>query len=284
MDIESIANSSYMDVVSGLRRLKFIESVTLIGKLIGKRENTKVMDIDLVIITRHPMKYGMYNQIDNLFSSVCKKYTDNRIDVIYVIADGPMKPTPSKTRSILLHGILHTRESYVKMPLQLCKNSWQQFRPVKGKPLRSYQSFEGVSKRMLLDSALGINHLIKLVSKDQSGYIGWTPGRNHIMKWRMRPLKFKHRDEKADFYIYSVLRAASNTMRYMTGDNRIGIGEKMAEIFSLRLPGMKLSGLPSELIKEKKRLRNKKYCKNENLLKKQAMEFPAELKRCIESD
>ncbi len=279
--MEKVLLSAYKKLISKLKELDFIESISLIGKHIGKRTMDKVMDIDVIIIVKIPMTSDKYNRIENIFKNVCKKYTNPKTDVLYAIADGPMKPKSFKENEIFLHCILHTKESYRKMPLLLCKNSWQQFNPVTGKPLKKLQSFEGVTKKMLLNSALGVNHLIELVSKDSSGYIGWKKDKNGIMKWKLFPLKFKHDEEKAELYIYAVLRCASNALRYLTKDNSIGIDGKMAGKFKTKFKDLKYEELPSILVSDKKLLRNKKYKGNIKVLKKQTLAFLKELKKHI---
>ncbi len=282
--MRNILNSSYREEIYSLEKIESLASLTLIGKPLEKRELKKIIDVDILIILNDPMTVEKYDKIKEITEKICKKYTTAEIDVLYAIADGPMKPKSFKKQEIFFHIILHTLSSYKLMPLLLCKNSWQQFEPLKGKAVKEIQSFEGVSKDMLLNSTLGISSLIELVEKDSSGYIGWEKQKNsRIMKWKLFPLKFEYPEEKADLYIYAVLRCASNAIRYLTRDNTVDIGFEMAELFKEMFANLKNKNLPAELLKHKHLLRNKIYSKDIHELKSKTLEFLNELKEYIEN-
>ena len=149
--MKTILISAYNELISDMKKLDFIESITLIGPPVEERELHKIIDIDVIIIVKAPMIILKYNMVRKIYESVCNKYRTKDVDVLYAIADGPMKPKSFKPKEIFFHCVLHTKESYKKMPLFLCKNSWQQFKPIKGIDLKKYQSFNGVTKDMLVN-------------------------------------------------------------------------------------------------------------------------------------
>src|SRR3989344_8168573 len=248
---------AYEELIDNLKRCNFIVSLTLIGKGLEDRVFENIMDIDIVIIMKDPMRTGYYNLIKNIFYGVCEKYKSDDADFLFAIASGPMKPFSSKRFEIFFHCLLDSVKTYRESPLLLVKNSWQQFNPIFGIPLKEIQSFSGVTKDMLVNSLLGINHLIELVSNDSSAYIGWEESGNGFMKPRIFPLHFKINSEKADLYIYSALRCASNWLRYTTKDNSIGIDGNMASLFKIKFPNNRFKEFPNKLLHDKKILRNK---------------------------
>ena len=273
---------AYGELIYGLRKLDFIVSLTLIGKDLKDRVFEHIMDIDIVIITKDPMKVDNYKKIEDVFSNVCKKYKTEEADFIYAIAEGPMKPYSPKNEEIFFHCLLHTIKSYKEGPFLLVKNSWQQFKPIFGIPLKEIQSFSGVTKDMLVNSLLGINHLIELVSNDSSAYIGWEESGNGFMKPKIFPLHFKINSEKADLYIYSALRCASNWLRYTTKDNSIGIDGNMASLFKIKFPNNRFKEFPNKLLHDKKILRNKLDISDIYSLKDNCLNFLHAVKQVIE--
>ena len=273
---------AYNELISQLKALDFMDSITLIGEPVDKRVLDKVMDIDIIQIVSFPMTIEKYNKIKEIYEEICKKYTTPEIDVIHAIACGPMKPKSFKEYEIFFHCLLFTEESYKELPMNTAKLSWQYHKPIKGKHLKSLQFFEAVTKDLLMNDVLGINNLIKLVSEDSSAYIGWETESENKMKWSVYPLKFEHADEKADLYIYAVLRCASNALRFITKDNSFGIGHKMAQTFAERFPELKSKNLPLDLVEGKKDLRNRRYHDDVCELKKQTLDFLNELKNHVE--
>ena len=274
--------SVYNELIAKLRGLSFIESLTLIGEPVKKRSVDKIMDIDIVIIVKEPMAQKYYDKIKEVCERVCAKYTNPSIDVIYSTAVGPMKPKSFKGQEIFLHCLVHTAESYKNSPLHLVKLSWQKYKPISGTHLKKIQSYNGITKDMLLNSALGINHLIELVSKDQSSYLDWEKGKG-CMQHKIFPLQFKHDDEKADLYMYAVLRCASNMLRLHTGDNKVEIGKKMTNMFIKNFPEIKSNEFPQQIVNEKSLLRNKRYAGDIFKLKEKTLDFLNELKHKLEA-
>ncbi|RLE38759.1 hypothetical protein DRJ17_03095 [Candidatus Woesearchaeota archaeon] len=197
-----------------LQKLNYVQSVTLIGKEPDRdRIIESVNDLDTIIIVEGDMTKEKYNKIEEIYMKTTELSTPD-VDVSYSIKDGPFKPVSEKEKEVFSHVILHTEESYCRSPLMLVKNSWQYEMPYFGKPVAEIQSVKGVDEDMLINGALGLNHLIGLVKNDESAYLDWEDTDSGIMRSNIFPLKFIEANERLEFYFYSILRCASNTLRW----------------------------------------------------------------------
>jgi hypothetical protein len=253
---EDTALSVQGELKKKLDGLEFIESATLIGLPIGEgRWLEKVNDYDNVIIV-DSMTPEKYQILDNIFTEL-RNMSSNGIDVLYTIADGPMKPKTELPWEIFGHYIVHDKSSYRESPLVLVENSWQYEEPFLGTPLSELRKIPGVDKAMLLDTPMGIRHLREGVVNNEGGYLGWeeTDGE---MQMTMNSLKFDSPEERLELYFYSILRCASNTLRLITGDNRIGIGPEMYTQFEKTCHDFDMSNLPRDVYSLKRDLRQRK--------------------------
>ena len=106
---------------------------------------------------------------------------------------------------------------------------------------------------------MGIRHLRELVQTDSSTYLGWEEKENGLMQMKQYPLHFTKPDEKLELYLYSILRSASNTLRYLNQDSKeIHICANDCQRFQQEFPDFSLKQLPLEAFKTKRDLRNRK--------------------------
>jgi len=266
-----------------LADLGFIESATLIGRPIQERTMERVLDFDYVLISRE-IDIAKYHAIECVFDNL-KNGSSRGLDVQYAIFDGPMKPHSEREHEVFFHVILHTPETYKQSPLLLCKNSWQFERPFLGKAPSEYQRFpRGVTKGGLFHSGLGIGSLIKMVITDSSLYCGWEQN-GGLIQPKVGEKVFHELDERLELYYYSILRAASNTIKLFTGNNREGIDLKMCSDFQMYLGDFKFSGLPKEIYDNKRLLRNKTLVLSSMFVsqyQQKALDFLNGLKKYIE--
>lgn len=268
-----------------LKELYWIESATLIGRPISERWIERINDLDNVIIVRDKMTEDRYHALEALLENL-KNGASKDVDVMYAIADGPMKPPSEKENEVFFHIILHTEETYKKSPLLLVENSWQYENPYLGKPVHEIRRIQsGVTKDMLLHGALGIEHLTELVKKNESAYLGWEKTESGVMQMKIYPITFKEIDEQLELYFYSILRCASNTLRLITKNNKIGIGQDMCDLFKKTCRDFKYNRLPQEVHTDKRLLRNRQLILSGGFAKRyqiQAIEFLEALDRYID--
>ncbi len=266
-----------------IARLGFVESGTLIGRPVQERALDRVLDLDHVLVVR-AMELGKYHKIEDVLENI-KDGTSSGLDVQYAIFDGPMKPHSDKENEVFFHIILHSPETYTSSPLLLCKNSWQSEKQFLGKSLDEYQRFpEGVTKKMLFESGLGLDSLLKMVSSNSSLYCGWEQSGNLIQP-KVGEKEFNEIDERLELYFYSILRAASNTTRLFIGDNKEGIDLKMCANFQRTCGDFKYSRMPREIFVNKRLLRNKVLILSQGFVDKyqqKAMDFLLNLREYVE--
>lgn len=259
--------SSDVRIREELSNLPFILSGTLIGPPVQNRTLEKVNDFDYVIIVEDNMTPKRYQDIETIFKNL-ERYSDENTDFMFAIADGPMKPFSKKEYEAFFHILLHTEETYRNNPLLLVANSLQYQKPFLGKSLKDIKSIPGINLSMLLDSPLGIKHLQELVQTDSSAYLGWEEKENRLMEINLYPIKFTKQDEQLELYLYSILRSASNTLRYKNQDSqKINISINDCKKFQKEFPNFPLNQLPLEAFKTKRKLRNRKLILTERVCK-----------------
>lgn len=247
-----------------LQKLGYVSSATLVGRPVEDRTIESVNDFDNIVVVEGPMTTEKYKSVGRVFENV-RDHTRRYVDFQYAIADGPMKPVSEKECEMFYHVILHTEESYKDSPLVLVENSWQYEESFLGKPPRSLRRIKGVDRNILINGVLGIDHLAQLVADNESAYLGWEE-KDGIMQMNVYPIKFKENDERLELYFYSILRCASNALRYLTGNSRIGIDADMCILFENIFSDFRHSDMPAETYRDKRLLRNKKLVLSENFV------------------
>lgn len=263
--------------------LGFVESATLIGRPVQERTIERTLDLDHVLIVPG-LDLEKYRKVERVFEELQNEASQN-IDIQYAVFDGPMKPHSERENEVFFHVVLHTPETYKQSPLLLVKNSWQFEMPFLGKSLRGYQSFpKGVTREMLFSSGLGIDSLVKMVATDSSLYCGWDV-RERVVEPKVGEKQFYGLDERLELYYYAILRAASNTIRFFTGNNREGIGLQMCANFQRYFGDFAHAGLPREVYDNKRLLRNKVLVLSSRFVsqyQQKALGFLKELREYVE--
>jgi len=268
MDRQQIALREQSRLQERLRGIPWIESATLIGKPVQSRVE-RVLDLDNVVVV-DKLTEERYRRLQSILDGL--KNSTPGVDVMYAIADGPMKPPSEKESEVFFHICLHTLATYKDSPLQLVKNSWQYEQPYLGKPLCQIQNIPtGVTKDVLLHGLLGVGHLGSLVCNNESAYLGWEKAEDGRMAMRLIPLKFKEIDERLELYFYSILRSASNTLRWMTGNNEIGIDSDICGLFRKTCHDFEHKNLPQEVYVDKRLMRNRKLILTEGFAQRYQM-------------
>lgn len=252
-------------------------SLALIGRDLRSRRIDQVMDFDIVIILRDPMSRTKYEEVDRIVSSL-QEESKRDIYISYQIADGPIKPLVTRGVNLFFHIILHTVQSYRSSPLVLVKNSWQyEAQRFLGLELREIQRIPEPSLTELLDGKLGIKHCKELVTSGSSAYLEWINENANSLTIHLTPLKFSEIYEVVEICYYSVLRGASNALRYIFGHSRgIGIGYEDMRIFFEVFQSFRYKSLPVSFWQEKVKLRQGAWHPEHKDVRKrieQALEF-----------
>lgn len=232
-------------------------SLSLIGRKLVERRVDQVMDIDVVVILRDPMTVEKLREVSRIFEELRNDST-NEVRVSYRIADGPIKPLPSADLDLFFHVLLHTIESYVSSPLVLVKNSWQyDARTIIGAPLADIQRIPGVFYQELVYGKLGIRHCHELIQTSGSACLEWLPDQTSGgLALCLRPVKFCEPQELLEICYYSVLRSASNALRFAMGRSKdIGIDTADMRLFARVFHDLRQADLPIQYYQEKIRLR-----------------------------
>jgi len=262
-------------------------SVALIGRPIPERRIDQVMDFDIVIVLKDPMTKKKHNEVKRIFENLQNHATDN-IAIMYQIADGPIKPFPLKKVNLFFHVLLHTVKSYKKSPLILVKNSWQyEEHTIIGLPLAEIQKIPEIKLDTLLDGKLGIRHCKELILSHASAYLEWLDAEDmQSMDMVLTPILFKENCEILEICYYSVLRGASNSLRYILGHSKdIGIDVKDMQLFSQVFHDFKHKELPLNYCYEKIKFRQVEWHpNNQDVIDRlnQTMEFLTSLEIDIE--
>jgi hypothetical protein len=260
-------------------------SLSIIGRPIEERRIDTVMDIDIIVLLNDPMTLEKYNKIENIFSNL-QNYENKDALVSYKIADGPIKPLPVKKHNIFFHVLLHTIKSYRDSPLVLVKNSWQhESKAILGLPISKIERINGVTLDELLNGKLGIKHCKKLITDSSSTFLEWMGRKDNDDKLSisLKPIRFSENHELLEICYYSVLRAASNTLRYLKKITKgIGIDIKDMIEFEKTYGSFKKSKLPIDMYYEKAKLRKGEYHplhRDAILRMEQSLEFLTRLER-----
>jgi len=235
-------------------------SLSLIGRDPNYRRIDQILDFDIVIILKGQMSQEKFDEVDNIVQNI-QNYSNPNISITYKIADGPIKPMINKSVNLFLHILLHTLESYKNSPLLLVKNSWQyDGHKILGAELREIQSIKQPSIDVVINGKLGLNHCVELITSKASAYLVWEKQNAKLLNIALKTYLFIDAHELQEICYYSVLRGASNALRFTLGHSW-GIGieysdmKKFAEVFF----DFKLKNYPLKVWQEKVRIRQGKW-------------------------
>lgn len=251
--------------------------LSIIGKDVHRRRIDHVMDIDTLIVLKDPMDDEKLRAIESIFHGL-SDFRNDKVSVTFEIADGPIKPLPFKKINIFFHVLLHTVETYRSSPLILVKNSWQyDSNIISGNPVRNIQRIQEPTLDQIIGSPLGIEHCIRLINEKSSAYLKWNKVDNSNYLMELTPIEFKERCELIELVMYSILRCASNSLRYVLGYSRnIGIDYDSMFAFSELFSGFKYKDLPIDTCKRKVELRRGEWYPKESdvvIYTEQGLEF-----------
>ena len=98
----------------------------------------------------------------------------------------------------------------------------------------------------------------------KSQYLGWIQNTQGIMMMSMEPLDVKDAESLIELSLYSILRGASNALRYLLKrTSGIGIDWEMVKMFRTEFMGHKWSNLPEYAYLTKIKLRQGQFMPND---------------------
>lgn len=230
-------------------------SASIIGRDLIYRRIDQVLDVDTVIVVTDPMDENKLAKIERIFIKLRNQETNN-IGITYAMAEGPIKPLPQKRVNIFFHVLLHTISSYKNSPLILVKNSWQyESHHLVGAKLSDIQIIPEPALTEIVNGALGIMHCKELVEEKKSSYFSWDTNSNNC-QLVTKEVKFNEGCEILEICFYSILRAASNALRYILGHTwGIGINAEDMLVFQDVFSELKASNIPFSVVQKKGVLR-----------------------------
>jgi hypothetical protein len=232
-------------------------SISLIGAEPTARRIDRVMDFDLVLVLKDPMTIYKYNEVERIFSALQDESRENII-VKYALLAGPIKPAVTEKYTLFMHGMLFTVNSYQSTPATLTKYSWQrEERILRGRSLRDVENIQEIGLNDILDGLFGIRQCKEMLMSRSSWWLTWEKEEsNDKMFLKQLSYELKEKEDLLEFCYYSVLRGASNALRYAIGLSRlVGIDQDDLKFFSQKFKKFKYRDLPLQFYKEKVSMR-----------------------------
>lgn len=254
------------ELIERLKHDKNIVSITLVGSFADDNKKLeKFNDIDLVLILKE-LKSKDVIKLKRLGKYLKKKFSTKKTGITCTLKIGPIKVVSEKQKTMMLHFLVYPEKEYTKYESSLTRYSFQNYKPLLGKPLKEINEVKFVKKNDLFNDIDGIPTMKEWIKTKSAEYV--EPTEKGI---KIKPLKLTNKQYE-EIIIYSVLRLASNMLRIL--GEKSDTNSKTYNQFRKVYP-IKLKDLPLKTLKLKGKLRKgKKLSENERKeLQKKALEF-----------
>ncbi len=255
------------ETIKNFKGDKNLISVTPTGSFVDiNKRLEKFNDLDLVFVFKKINK-GVIKKFERFINYLNKSFSTNPLGITFTFKQGgTIKIMSKKLRTIMLHFLLWSKKEYVADYANIVKFSFQQNKPLYGKPLKEIKEFKPKKKELFSEFG-GITTQKKRVKTGIIEYLDYNKkGEVMIKKIKLNPNQY------LDALFYSVLSIAYDLV-LVKEKYPFKIEEstkKFSEIFSI--PN---KNFPKEMLKLKKEFRKgKKFSKKEILeLKNKSLQF-----------
>ena len=256
------------DIVNKLNSENII-SFTPVGSLSNNiKKLNKFNDLDLVIIYNKINKSNL-KKLNEIVKSIKERYSTLDIGITHTFKIGPIKLLSEKPKTIMIHFLVYSVDSYLKYESNLTRFSFQHYKNLIGKPLSQLSKSETIGQEDLFNNMDGIPAIKRWILSKEGEYIEPIGDKLKFGKLKLENTQY------LEIIFYSILRLASNMVRLKRG--YIELDKNMCEKFSKEFQ-IKMRDFPTEVLKLKNILRNgRKFDSNKiNELKIMSLEFVKE--------
>lgn len=254
-----------MRVLAQLRR-SFVEnelhremvlSSSLLGMPMHRREQDRVLDLDIVTLVRDDMNARFYGSLERVLEGLQDVGTGD-VGVAFAVRDGPMKLHLDKRHTVFIHFLLHTPASLTQSPLIVVKNSWffDARSPLTGTRLQKLLPTPDLSIPTLRASALGLQDSVIMLERRVSGFLEWRFDSSGKGAMLAEQRSLEDAEDRIEFALYTILRGASNFLRSVHGYPFTHIDDAMVAAFASCFSQSRFALFPRKALTEKRHVRS----------------------------
>ncbi len=286
MNKKDVACQNIDYIFNQVSKQEGVKSLTLIGKDPMFRTIEKENDFDMVIIY-DKLTADRYVKLENILENARNLETKD-VGIRYAIKTGPYKELSEKETTLFNHVLVYEGSTAGSKGMVLTDVSWARQKPYYGLSIAETLPRKPIiTKEMLVNQHEGINYLLDLCKTNTTTHGLWIKDGEQMVKERIVEQKTDTHDI-LELYFYSILRCASNTLRYYTGNYAYDIDETMCRDFN-QLTGrnFSLSKVPYETHTDKRLLRNKFLLHTDSLVQSyqhRAITFLEQLQQYVLTD
>ena len=260
------------EIQQKFKRDKNLLSLTLTGSFSNPNKPLeKFNDIDLVFIFKKVTK-NVLEGFHALGIAMGDTYSNNNIGITYTLKIGPRKEKSDKPKTIMLHFLVYSKESYLQ-ETTVTRFTWKQYEPLLGKPLKKFSNVTIITKEDVQNTIDGIPAMKRWIQTKSAEYVEPRGKTTRIVRIQLDTIEY------LEVICYSILMLATNMLRikkiYTDTHEAMCIAFQQQYLIQLRT-------FPKTILQHKKDLRRGRVFSEEKVkeLKRTAIQF---IKQCEEA-
>lgn len=266
------------DCIKNLNNEKDLISLTLVGSFSNPNKKLESSnDLDFVLIYDRISNKDLI-KLKKLAKKIKNNYSSNEIEINYTFKIGPIKIVSKKPKSILIHFLVYSKDSFNKYESITVRYSFQYYPPLLGKSIKEINNFSDGVHIDLFNNIDGIPARRSWIINKKIEYIEPLPDGVKISQVKLKNSLY------LEVIFYSVLWLANDMLRLKGEyfpDIDLEICKKFKEIFNITL-----NDFPEKIFYYKRKLRNDKYFDKRNTenIKNLALEFLSQCEDYIKNN
>src|SRR3989338_2877054 len=185
----------------------FLLSLNIVGSFSDPKKPLAVFnDLDIVIICKNFSSVFKRN-LEEIITQLKNDYSSDSIGITHTFKIGPIKIPSKKSRTIMLHFLIYTKNGYKIYESPLTRFSFQHYKPLFGKSLKKINKVSSISINDLFNEIDGIPAIKQWITKKEAFYIDPSSGKVKIVKIKLKGKLY------LEVIFYSILTLSSNMLR-----------------------------------------------------------------------
>jgi len=222
------------------------------------KELEKTSDLDLIIIYDQVTEQN-YTELKQDMKEIARQYSAGDFQVYVDAIVGPVKRIPKQDETaLLLDLMLFEEETFTKKYVRnspLTSYSLSRYDAVLGNNIRDLVDFVKPNKEQLLNATSGIAWCKERIVDKTAWTISWEKDGKFQNKFKRNPVNLTDAHHK-ELVLYSVIKAALNTLRVYDRLDQNVPDEIIAEKFEQEFPDFVYCSYPKEAVLQKRLLRS----------------------------
>ena len=245
--MNSTVNSIVQSLIGVVSHQKELFSLSLVGSFFNSAKELEFSnDLDVVLVY-DDLSQKVLSELKTAAEYLKNKYSSDDLKIEYTFKIGPVKSF-EKSRNILIHFLVYSKESYLKYSSKLTRYSFQHYPALLGCSLSEISNSNSISIEDLFNKIDGIPSLKNRISNKNILYIEPVNKGFKITREKLTE------EDHLEIVFHSVLWLANNILRVFR-EYYSDVSLDMCKRFNEKIP-INMRDFPLRVYEFKQKIRN----------------------------